>query len=78
MPAAAAQLITARPALSFGLTLVLALVVTWAALGAAFYTVYPVGFWLTSFAFAVYVLAALSTSGLRTGRRARAVRPAIA
>jgi zinc/manganese transport system permease protein len=78
MPAAAAQLITARPAVSFALTLLLAVVVTWLALGAAFYTVYPVGFWLTSFGFGLYVIAAVATGSTKLGRRRRALGPAIA
>jgi zinc/manganese transport system permease protein len=59
MPAAAAQQITARPGWSFGLTLVLGLVVTWLALGVAYFSVYPVGFYVTTFGFAVYVLASV-------------------
>jgi zinc/manganese transport system permease protein len=59
MPAAAAQQVTARPGWSFGLTLVLGLVVTWAALGVAYFSTYPVGFYVTTFGFAIYVLASL-------------------
>ena len=58
MPAAAAQQITARPALSFGLTIVLGLVITWVSLGVAYFSVYPVGFYVSTFGFGVYVLAA--------------------
>jgi zinc/manganese transport system permease protein len=58
MPAAAAQQITARPGLSLGLTIVLAVAITWLSLGVAFYSVYPVGFFVSTFGFAVYVLAA--------------------
>jgi len=58
MPAAAAQQITARPALSLTLTVVLAVAITWVSLGVAFYSVYPVGFYVSTFGFAVYVLSA--------------------
>ncbi len=58
MPAAAAQQITARPALSLILTVVLSLVTTWVSLGVAFYSVYPVGFYVSTFGFAFYVMAA--------------------
>ncbi len=57
MPAAAAQQITARPALSVALTVVLAVAITWISLGVAFYSVYPVGFYVSTIGFAVYVLA---------------------
>jgi zinc/manganese transport system permease protein len=58
MPAAAAQQVTARPAVSFALTLVFGLLVVWLGLGFAYYSVYPVGFYVTSFGFGIYVLAA--------------------
>lgn len=58
MPAAGAQLLTARPALSLVLTVTIALGVTWAALAAAYYSPYPIGFFVTAFAFATYVAAA--------------------
>jgi len=58
MPAAAAQQITARPAVSLVLTVVLAVAVTWLSLLVAFYSVYPVGFYVSTFGFGVYVLAA--------------------
>jgi zinc/manganese transport system permease protein len=60
MPAATAQQLTARPAVSFSLTIVLALVVVWLGLGFAYFSVYPVGFYVTTFGFAMYVLAAAS------------------
>jgi zinc/manganese transport system permease protein len=58
MPAAAAQQITARPALSLALTLMLAVAVTWLSLLVAFYSTYPVGFYVSTVGFGVYVLAA--------------------
>ncbi len=57
MPAAAAQQITARPALSLGLSVALSLAITWISLGVAFYSVYPVGFYVSTIGFGIYVLA---------------------
>jgi zinc/manganese transport system permease protein len=77
MPAAAAQRITARPALSLLLTVVIGLVVVWVGVGVAFYTDEPVGFVTTSVAFGIYVLThvgvlARSASRLAPALRARA------
>jgi zinc/manganese transport system permease protein len=58
MPAAAAQQITARPAVSFTITIILALVITWLSLGVAYFSVYPVGFYVSTFGFSAYVVAA--------------------
>ncbi len=58
MPAATAQQITVRPALSLALTVLFGLVTVWLGLGVAFYSIYPVGFFITTFGFAGYVLAA--------------------
>jgi zinc/manganese transport system permease protein len=57
MPAATAQALTARPAVSLTLSVVLAVVVTWLGLGVAYYSVYPIGFFITTIAFVPYVLA---------------------
>jgi zinc/manganese transport system permease protein len=57
MPAAAAQQLTARPATSLALSVLIAIAVTWTGLIAAYYSPYPIGFYVTTFAFAVYVLA---------------------
>jgi len=75
MPAAAAQQLTARPVLGLCLSVVLGLVVVWAALAVAFYSTWPVGFFVSTFGFAVYVGAAgirlVRSAGLRgVGRRA--------
>ncbi len=71
MPAAAAQQLTTRPALSLSLTVVIALAITWLGLGVAYFSVYPVGFFITTFGFAAYALAvaARQTAG-RLARRA--------
>lgn len=59
MPAATAQIITARPGLSLLLTVLVGLAVSWAGFAFAFFTVYPIGFYITGFAFGAYVLAYL-------------------
>ena len=58
-PPAAAQQLTMRPALGLVLSVVFALVVVWLGLGVAYFSIYPVGFYVTSFAFAVYLAARL-------------------
>jgi zinc/manganese transport system permease protein len=80
MPAAAAQQLTSRPAASFVLTVVAALVITWLSLGVAFYSVYPVGFFVSTFGFGAYVLAAgwralVNRSGSRSPRGAPTLPP---
>jgi zinc/manganese transport system permease protein len=57
LPPATAQACTARPALSAPLAVVIALAVTWGGLAAAYYSPYPIGFWVTTFAFGAYVVA---------------------
>ncbi|MEU2736097.1 metal ABC transporter permease [Streptomyces sp. NPDC007095] len=59
MPAASAQLLTNQPVLSLSLSVLIAVAVTWGALTAAYYSPYPIGFYVTSFAFAVYVVVRL-------------------
>lgn len=58
-PAATALRITARPAYTLALAVFLALLVTWAGLVVAYYTPYPVGFFITTFAFGLYLLVRL-------------------
>lgn len=74
MPAAAAQQVTTRPALSLCLSVVLAICITWAALVAAYSSTYPVGFYVSTFGFGVYVLAAAGRA-LASDLRARSSRP---
>ena len=56
-PAAAASKITARPAMGAALSIVIALAVTWVGEGIAFFSPYPIGFWVTTLAFGVFLLA---------------------
>jgi zinc/manganese transport system permease protein len=57
MPAATAQALTVRPVRALALTIVIGLTVTWLGLSVAYYTPFPVGFFVASFAFAGYVAA---------------------
>ena len=58
-PAAAAQALTPRPGLSLVLSVAFALLVTWVGLGISYFSIYPLGFFVTSLAFGLYVLAQL-------------------
>jgi len=58
-PAATAHQITAQPGLGIALSVAIALAVTWLGLALAYFSIYPVGFYVTSLAFGVYVLARL-------------------
>jgi zinc/manganese transport system permease protein len=70
MPAATAQRLTARPLASLVGTVVIGWGVTWAGLIAAYYSPYPLGFYVTTFAFAAYLSAyAAASARLRLGRR---------
>lgn len=69
-PAATAQQLTARPARSLALTLVIGLAVTWLGLALAYYSIYPVGFYVTSLAFAAYLLARGARAAGQRGRAA--------
>jgi zinc/manganese transport system permease protein len=64
-PAATAHQLTARPWLGVGLSVVLALAVTWLGLTLAYFSIYPVGFFITTISFALYVLVRLARA-LRT------------
>lgn len=59
-PAATAQLITTRIGASLALTVLLGVAITWAGLALAYFYNYPVGFYITSVAFTVYVIARIT------------------
>jgi zinc/manganese transport system permease protein len=81
-PAATASRLTARPVLGLLLSVLIAVAVTWLGEGIAFFSPYPIGFWVTSLAFAAYLLAAGYRAGIQSlGRltgvgRSGAARPA--
>jgi zinc/manganese transport system permease protein len=59
-PAAAAQQLTARIGVGLVLSVAFALAVTWVGLGVSYFTNWPLGFTVTTLAFAVYVTARMS------------------
>lgn len=71
MPAATAQRLTPRPLASLVLTVVIGWTVTWAGLIAAYYSPYPIGFYVTTFAFAAYVAAHVAVGARHRFRRQR-------
>jgi zinc/manganese transport system permease protein len=58
-PPATAQALTPRPGWSLVLSVVFALLVTWAGLAVSYFSIYPLGFFVTSFAFGLYALVRL-------------------
>lgn len=62
-PAAAAQQLTIRPGVGLALSVAFALIIVWLGLGIAYFSIYPVGFYVTSIAFAVYLVARLARRG---------------
>jgi zinc/manganese transport system permease protein len=77
-PAAAAQQLTSRIPLSLGLTVVFALAIIWVGLTLAYFSVYSVGFYVATIAFALYLgCRVIRTAHERIGRRATA-EPALA
>jgi zinc/manganese transport system permease protein len=56
-PAAAAQQLTARPALGLTLSVLIGLAVTWLGLGIAYWWPFPIGSVITTLAFAAYLAA---------------------
>ncbi len=55
-PAATAHRLTPRPGLGIVLSVAIALAVTWLGLTLAYFSIYPVGFYVTSLSFALYLL----------------------
>jgi zinc/manganese transport system permease protein len=68
MPAAIAQRLTVRPMVGITLAVAIGVAVTWAGLTGAYYTSYPSGFCITTFAFAGFIVAGAARrhSGART------------
>jgi zinc/manganese transport system permease protein len=55
-PAAIAQYVTTRPAVAAAIAVALALLFTWMGLAVGYFTPYPVGFFITTFAFGTYAI----------------------
>jgi zinc/manganese transport system permease protein len=58
-PAATARKLTTRPSVGIALSIGLGLLATWIGETLAFFTVYPIGFWVTTVSFAGYLAASL-------------------
>ncbi|HZD14983.1 MAG TPA: metal ABC transporter permease [Pseudonocardiaceae bacterium] len=56
-PAAAATRLTPQPAAGVALSITLAVLITWTGEAFAFFSPYPIGFWVTTLGFAVFLLA---------------------
>src|SRR5438552_5899654 len=59
-PAATAHQLTPRPLLGIALSVALALAVPWLGLARAYFSIYPVGFYVTSLSFGLYLLVRVS------------------
>jgi zinc/manganese transport system permease protein len=70
-PAASAHRLTSRPILGIALSVVVALAVTWLGLALAFFSFYPVGFYVTSLSFAFYVVVRIIGASRRSSMRRR-------
>lgn len=57
LPPATAQVVTMRVGRSIALSVVIGVAVTWLGLAATYYSPYPIGFWVTTFGFVLFVLA---------------------
>ncbi|MDQ6697529.1 MAG: metal ABC transporter permease [Actinomycetota bacterium] len=69
LPPATAARLTARPGRSLLLSVTIAVTVTWTALACAYFGSYPIGFWITTIAFGLYVTVhALQAALLHRGR----------
>jgi zinc/manganese transport system permease protein len=75
LPPATAQALSPRPAISLALSVAIGLLTVWVSLFVAYYSLYPVGFWLTSVGFGIYVAA---RSGVAVAARLRDLHPATA
>jgi zinc/manganese transport system permease protein len=67
-PAATAQTLTTKPIESLALSIAIALLVTWLGLAIAFFSPYPVGFWVTTLSFGLFVLARVAKTLESSGR----------
>jgi zinc/manganese transport system permease protein len=67
-PAATAQYLARQPARAMTISVAIALGSTWVGLFVAFYTPYPVSFFITAIAFGLYLLVRLVLLGLKPAR----------
>ena len=69
MPAATAWRLTPRPLAGLFLAVLIGWAVSWAGLTAAYYSPYPIGFYVTTFAFAAYLGAHLAAAARQCRQR---------
>jgi len=74
-PAAAAFQLTAHPGIGVAISVATGLAVTWVGITCAFFSPYPIGFWVASFGFGSYVLASGYRAGIDWLRRRLGRRP---
>lgn len=77
-PPATAELITPRIAASLVLSVALGIVITWVGLALAYFYDYPVGFYITTVAFTVYVIARVARAVIDHPTRRRQRRRPVA
>ncbi len=70
-PAATAVRLTARPVVGVFLSILVAVTITWVGEGVAFFSPYPIGFWVTTFGFAVFLIASAYRAVADRARRGR-------
>lgn len=70
-PAAIAERLTVRPHLTILCSIVLSLLFTWLGLFVSYYLPYPVSFFITTFAFATYLLVRICPTFLRRNKKMR-------
>lgn len=75
MPPAAALRLTSRTGPGLFLSVLIGLVVTWFGLALAYFSPYPLGFYVTGIAFVLYLVATLPRHGRRLAARRAAVAP---
>lgn len=68
-PAATAIRLTARPVVGMALAAVIGVAVVWLGAGIAYFSPYPIGFWVTTFGFGAFLLATLYRAGMDGWRR---------
>jgi zinc/manganese transport system permease protein len=66
---ACAQQITMRPLAGLALSIAFALVIAWLGLAIAYFSIYPVGFYVTTLAFGLYVVTRGTAAAVRRARR---------
>jgi zinc/manganese transport system permease protein len=74
-PAAAAFQLTAHPGIGVAISVAIGLAVTWVGIACAYFSPYPIGFWVASFGFGSYVLASGYRAGIDWLRRRLGRRP---